>query len=66
MSIRFRAEVDVWVNEDLTAYVGTASTSTSTSMLNELAKQQVAREIQMSLDAYGLTSNVASVAKTTK
>lgn len=64
MSIRFRAEVDVWVNENLMDYVGTASTSTS--MLNELAKQQVAREIQMSLDAYGLTSNVASVAKTTK
>jgi hypothetical protein len=64
LSIRFRAEVDVWVNENLMDYVGTASTSTS--MLNELAKQQVAREIQMSLDAYGLTSNVASVAKTTK
>jgi len=64
LSIRFRAEVDVWVNENLMDYVGTASTSTS--MLNELAKQQVAKEIQMSLDAYGLTSNVASVAKTTK
>lgn len=64
MSIRFRAEVDVWLSEELIDSLGTATTSTS--MLNELAKQQVAREIQMSLDAYGLTSNVASVAKTTK
>jgi hypothetical protein len=64
LSIRFRAEVDVWLSEELIDSLGTATTSTS--MLNELAKQQVAREIQMSLDAYGLTSNVASVAKTTK
>jgi len=64
LSIRFRAEVDVWLSEELIDSLGTATTSTS--MLNELAKQQVAKEIQMSLDAYGVISNVASVAKTTK
>ena len=64
MSIRFRAEVDVWISAELMDYVGTASTSTS--MLNELAKQQVSKEIKTALDAYGLISNVASVSKTTK
>jgi hypothetical protein len=64
LSIRFRAEVDVWISAELMDYVGTASTSTS--MLNELAKQQVSKEIKTALDAYGLISNVASVSKTTK
>lgn len=64
MSIRFRAEVDVWISAELMDSLGTATTSTS--MLNELAKQQVSKEIKTALDAYGLISNVASVAKTTK
>jgi hypothetical protein len=64
LSIRFRAEVDVWIEMDLTAYAGTVTATTS--LLNELAKQQISREIKMALDAYGLISNVASVAKTTK
>jgi hypothetical protein len=64
LSIRFRAEVDVWISAELMDSLGTATTSTS--MLNELAKQQVSKEIKTALDAYGLISNVASVAKTTK
>jgi hypothetical protein len=63
LSIRFRAEVDVWIEEDLSLYLEKTG---STSMLNELAKQQIAKDITDALNIYGLNSSVSYVSKSTK
>jgi hypothetical protein len=63
LSNKFRVEVDVWIEEDLSTYLGKVG---STAMLNELAKRKVAHEVKVALNAYDINASVDWVSKSTK
>jgi len=63
MTVRFLAEVEIRVPNDLHQYINRPKTKISQSLLNELAKEQVAEDLKEALRTYGIQGVVVFVSK---